>query len=98
MLRYPDYTRTRLKQLGDRIAGLIYTEKQPIDQLLVSGPVGRIAYDEAQKLEFRPALVNLLVSRNGASAREMGRARGASIVGDLFGSFAVARWRQCAGP
>lgn len=56
MLRHADYTRERLKQLGDKIRGLIYSQVQPLDELLVAGPVDRISWEEAQKLvDFKPA-------------------------------------------
>lgn len=58
MHKYPNYTRERLRQLGDRLRDKIYPEKRPIDVLLVSESVARISYDEAQKLKkFRPAKV-----------------------------------------
>lgn len=49
--RHPDYTRTRIRQLADRMEALIYPERQPVDQLRVCGPVDRIAHAEAQKLK-----------------------------------------------
>ena len=53
MLRHPDYTRTRLAQLADRMFQKIYPEKRPVDQLLVVGPVDRITRDEALVLDYR---------------------------------------------
>ena len=56
MQRHPDYTRTRLKQLAERIWRQVYSETQPIDDLLISPRVDRISYDQAQQLtEWRPA-------------------------------------------
>lgn len=51
MERYPDYTRTRLHRLLDRLRANIYSESHPLTSLVVSEPVGRISYDEAQRLE-----------------------------------------------
>jgi alpha-mannosidase len=53
--RHPDYTRERVKQLGDRIKTKIYSATQKADRILVSPRVDRISYDEAQKLKYRPA-------------------------------------------
>jgi len=54
--RHPDYTRQRVAQLADRIGERIWATNQPITDLSVAGPVGRISFDEAQKLnKFRRA-------------------------------------------
>jgi alpha-mannosidase len=53
--RHPEYTRERIKQLGDRIKTRIYPQTQPVDRLLVSPRVDRIAYADAQKLKYRKA-------------------------------------------
>src|SRR5262245_4019681 len=55
MTRYTDYTRTRLKLLGDRLRQAIYAAKSPIDELLVAGPSDRIGFREAEALDYRPA-------------------------------------------
>jgi len=55
LLRHPDYTRTRIRQLAERMKKLIYPHCRPVEQLLVAGPVDRITCDEAQKLKYRPA-------------------------------------------
>ena len=39
MQRHPEYTRTRLAQLGQRMVQKIYPKKQPMDRLLVAGPL-----------------------------------------------------------
>ncbi|MFW6033499.1 MAG: alpha-mannosidase [bacterium] len=57
MLRYPDYTRARLRKTVDRLAGVVHQDRQPLDVLLVSPEVGRIGRAEAQDLEYRPALI-----------------------------------------
>jgi alpha-mannosidase len=54
--RHPDYTRTRIAQLTERLEKKIYPQSHRIDELLVAGPVDRISYGEAQKIDgFRPA-------------------------------------------
>ena len=56
MLRHPDYTRDRIKQLVTRIEQLIYADRLDITDLNVAGPVDRISYEAAQHLEdFQPA-------------------------------------------
>lgn len=58
MHRHIDYTQNRIKHLVQRLAGKIYSARQPIDDLAVSGPTERISYARAQELSgFRPANV-----------------------------------------
>src|SRR5687768_15020046 len=57
MLRHPDYTRTRIQQLTERIGKLIYADTRPASEILVAGPVDRITYGEAQSLEYRAAVM-----------------------------------------
>ena len=55
MQRHPDYTRDRLRRLADKMAGKIYAEKRPVDELVVSEQVDRISFSAAQELtRFRP--------------------------------------------
>lgn len=51
MQRHPDYTRTRIRQLADRMFKLVYAQSRPVDQLLVSDRVDRITFAEAQQLK-----------------------------------------------
>ncbi|HEX6788209.1 MAG TPA: glycoside hydrolase family 38 C-terminal domain-containing protein [Gaiellaceae bacterium] len=55
MIRHTEYTRARLRQLSQRLFAAVYAETQPVDELLVAGPVDRISWNDAQALEFRPA-------------------------------------------
>ena len=55
MLRHPVYTRTRIAQVGERIAAHIYPEWCDPDSLMVSGPVDRISLEEAEQLAYRDA-------------------------------------------
>ena len=56
MQRHVDYTRERIKQLGDRLWEKVYSEFKPLDSLLVSDAVDRISYEEAQRIRnWRPA-------------------------------------------
>ena len=59
MLRHPDYTRDRIKQLVNRLGRKIYADAVDVTDLVVAGPIEeRISHDEAQKLsDFRPAAV-----------------------------------------
>jgi alpha-mannosidase len=54
MLRYPKYTRDRIRQLLDRLQSKIYREVRPVDQLSVSPPTGRISREQALGLAYRP--------------------------------------------
>jgi alpha-mannosidase len=55
MIRHPEYSRARIAQVGERIRALVYAGRRAPDRLLVAGPVGRIPYEEAAGLEYRPA-------------------------------------------
>ncbi len=55
MIRDVEYTRGRLAQTAERIAELIYPQPVAPDELLVSERVDRISWDEAQRLQYRPA-------------------------------------------
>ncbi|HLX64549.1 MAG TPA: alpha-mannosidase [Planctomycetota bacterium] len=57
MLRHPDYTRARLKQLAERMRAKIYTDTRPIEMVGVSTVVDRISFDEAAKMKYRPVKV-----------------------------------------
>ncbi len=54
MLRYPKYTRDRIRQLVERLRTRIYREVRPVDQLWVSPPTGRISRQDALDLSYRP--------------------------------------------
>jgi alpha-mannosidase len=47
--------RKRIGQLANVLQGKIYSERRPLDQLLVSSAADRISHSEAQKLDYRPA-------------------------------------------
>ena len=55
MIRHPDYTRARLRQMSERLRALVHPETCAVEGLLVSGAVDRISRAEAQGLEYRPA-------------------------------------------
>ena len=60
MLRHHEYTRTRIKQLANRLERKIYPQTQALDELLVAGPVDeRIGHDAAMKLDYRPASLGM---------------------------------------
>jgi alpha-mannosidase len=54
VIHHLEYTRGRLVQTSNRLRELVYPLAQAPDELLVSGPVGRISPDEASALEYRP--------------------------------------------
>jgi alpha-mannosidase len=55
MIRHLDYARGRLRQRAEALRNSVYAATRPVDELLVSPPVDRIPWDEAQGLEYRPA-------------------------------------------
>ena len=55
MIRHLGYTRERLAQTSARLRERVYAQARPAHEVLVSGPVDRIGWDEAQALEYRPA-------------------------------------------
>jgi alpha-mannosidase len=56
LIRHPEYTRERLAQTSDRLRDLVYADRRAPDELLVAGPTGRIAVEDAAALEYRPAV------------------------------------------
>ncbi|MDX6572485.1 MAG: alpha-mannosidase, partial [Gaiellales bacterium] len=57
MIRHLGYTRERLHQMAGRLHRRIYPESRAADEVLVSGPVDRISWTEAQGLDYRPAAI-----------------------------------------
>ena len=55
MIHHLEYTRARLAQASERLRNAIWPEVRPLDELLVSGAVDRIGFDEADRLPMRPA-------------------------------------------
>src|SRR5690349_13510772 len=51
MQRHAEYTRSRIRQLSDRMREKIYSHRRPVDSLVVAGPVDRITHPEAQSLK-----------------------------------------------
>ena len=56
MIRHLVYTRERLATAASRLWANVWAETITPDELLVAGPVDRIPYDEAQQLDYRPAV------------------------------------------
>ena len=55
MLRHPDYTRSRINQLVQRLGDKIYSDRVPVENLTATGPGDRISFAAAQQLTgFRP--------------------------------------------
>ena len=57
MLQHPDYTRSRIRQLVDRLHGKVYAGNRPVDDLRVSPRTGRISYAAARRLPYRPVAI-----------------------------------------
>jgi alpha-mannosidase len=55
LISHLDYTRRRLQQMSARLRDAVFADTRPVDELLVSQQVGRISWDEAQTLDYRPA-------------------------------------------
>ncbi len=53
MLAPTEYARARLAQTSARLRSLIYPETRAVDELVASGPVDRIPWADAQRLEYR---------------------------------------------
>jgi alpha-mannosidase len=75
MLRHPDYTRARLKQLADRLRKQIYPERRAVGDLVVSSACDRIPYSEARHLGYRPAKLGAQFGPLWATFWFKGRAR-----------------------
>jgi len=54
MQQHPQYTRDRIAQMVERLKGKIYAQVVEVEELKISPPVGRVSYEEAQKLEYEP--------------------------------------------
>ena len=55
--RYPRYTRARLAAFAKRLERLARAETAPVEAIEVAGPVDRISFAEAKRLDFRPAAI-----------------------------------------
>ncbi|HZS23559.1 MAG TPA: glycoside hydrolase family 38 C-terminal domain-containing protein [Gaiellaceae bacterium] len=55
MIRHLEYTRARFAQVSERLLACVHPETHAVDELLVAGPVDRISWADAQRLEYRPA-------------------------------------------
>jgi alpha-mannosidase len=55
LISHLDYARRRLAQTSERLRASVYADVRQVDELLVSQQVDRISWDEAQRLEYRPA-------------------------------------------
>jgi alpha-mannosidase len=54
VIHHHGYVRARLAQESQRLRELVYAETRPVDSILVAGPVDRISYEEAERLDYRP--------------------------------------------
>jgi alpha-mannosidase len=55
LIRHREYTRERLAHVSAELRTAVRPETRAVDDLQVSPAVGRISWDEAQTLDFRPA-------------------------------------------
>jgi alpha-mannosidase len=60
MLKHPALTIQRIQQFTSRFQRHIRLERSPV-KVEVAGPVGRISYQDAQKLKYRPLKGNLMM-------------------------------------
>jgi alpha-mannosidase len=56
LIRHPEYTRERLAQMSGRLRDLVYGDRRAPEELLVTGPTGRIGVEDAAALDYRPAV------------------------------------------
>ena len=54
MIRHHGYRRQRLAQTSNLLRERIFTGAVSPESILVAGPVGRISWEEAQGLDYRP--------------------------------------------
>jgi alpha-mannosidase len=54
LIRHREYTRDRFAQVSARLRAAVRPETRAVDDLQVSPPVGRISWDAAQALDYRP--------------------------------------------
>jgi alpha-mannosidase len=52
--RYETYTRARLAQVARRLERAIYPDVSPASRIEIAGPTGRIGFEAAQSLDYRP--------------------------------------------
>jgi alpha-mannosidase len=55
--RYAGYTRTRIKQFARRLKRAIHPARADVARIQLAGPVDRISYDEALRLDYREAAI-----------------------------------------
>jgi len=55
--RYPAYTRQRLADVARRLRRAIYPASEPVTAIEVAGPTDRISFEEAARLDYRPAKI-----------------------------------------
>ena len=56
MLPHREYARERIAQAAARIRARVHADPAPVEGLELAGPTGRISYEDAQRLEYRPAV------------------------------------------
>jgi alpha-mannosidase len=54
VIEHREYTRKRFARTSERLRDVVYPEARAPDELLVAGPVDRIALAEAEALDYRP--------------------------------------------
>jgi alpha-mannosidase len=57
VLPHRGYARDRIAQAVERARARVHAERVPLQGLELAGPVGRIGHDEAQRLEYHPAVL-----------------------------------------
>jgi alpha-mannosidase len=56
VLPHREYARERIAQAAERTRARVYAARAPVEGLELAGPLGRIPYAEAERLEYRPAV------------------------------------------
>ncbi|HYI17937.1 MAG TPA: glycoside hydrolase family 38 C-terminal domain-containing protein, partial [Solirubrobacteraceae bacterium] len=56
MLPHRGHARDRIARAVERARARVHAERVPLEGLEIAGPVGRIAYDDAMRLGYRPAV------------------------------------------
>jgi alpha-mannosidase len=55
LIRHREYSRARFLQVSQHLLTAVRPGRRAVDELLVAGPVDRISWEKAQRLDYRPA-------------------------------------------
>jgi alpha-mannosidase len=57
LIRHREYSRARFLHVSQQLLAAVRPERRAVGELLVAGPVDRISWEEAQPLDYRPAVL-----------------------------------------